>query len=225
MTITFWFCTTHGKNLVKSIKYRYILSKLDQTRDSKSQWRVIKSFINPNTTCSFGGIIHNGKSISHSADIAQIFNNYFISIGPQLAAGIPTEECITQIHTRNLNSDYSFSFHPTCGNEILKIITELEDSAAGWDGIKANVIKTVGQYIVNPLMYIINLSFDQSISSQSLKEVVVCPIHKSKSSVNYRPVSILIVLSKIFEKCTYTHLYNHFTLHNLLELVIRCFWH
>ena len=67
------------------------------------------------------------------------------------------------------------------------------------------------------LSYFIHHNFNNSVYSSifptELKKADIVPIHKKKSKFdikNYRPVSILPVLSKIFERCMFDQIYSHF---------------
>ena len=67
----------------------------------------------------------------------------------------------------------------------------------------------VGSLIVNPLAYICNLSLNQGVFQTELKIANVLPLYKSDDLFcfnNYRPVSLLCVLSKVFEKIMYNRL-------------------
>ena len=65
----------------------------------------------------------------------------------------------------------------------------------------------------------INLSLSQGIFPNKLKVAKVVPIFKSgeqSSFTNYRPISVLPVLSKIYEKVVYKRLLNYLTENNIL---------
>ena len=67
----------------------------------------------------------------------------------------------------------------------------------------------VGSLIVNLLAYICNLSLKQGVFPTELKIANVLPLYKSDDPFcfnNYRPVSLLCVLSKLFEKIMYNRL-------------------
>lgn len=102
-----------------------------------------------------------------------IFKQYFVNVGPNLSASILPCDTIV-----NLNLSASIFLHLTDVSEVLKIITDFKENAAGHDGIKAKVVKAVGQSNAGPLTHIINLSFEQDICPSSFKDTVVCPIHK-----------------------------------------------
>ena len=67
-------------------------------------------------------------------------------------------------------------------------------------------LKISSRFLLKPLTHICNLSISQGIFPEQLKIANVIPLYKSDDSMsfnNYRPVSVLCVLSKIFEKIMY----------------------
>ena len=73
--------------------------------------------------------------------------------------------------------------------------------------------------IFRPVTYIINLSSRQCIYLDNLKIAKVIPILKQgsrDSCDNYRPISVLPVLSKILEKCIYNQLMYYIITENII---------
>jgi hypothetical protein len=68
-------------------------------------------------------------------------------------------------------------------------------------------------------MHTINLSLEQGIFPNELKLANVIPIFKAGDDCdvsNYRPVSLLTTISKIYEQIFYNRLLNFFVAHNIL---------
>ena len=81
------------------------------------------------------------------------------------------------------------------------------------------LLKKVSDLIARPLTHILNLSLRDGVFPDSLKVSRTCPIFKSgsKSDVNnYRPISCLPIVSKIFEKAVYSQLSNFLNINNML---------
>ena len=79
------------------------------------------------------------------------------------------------------------------------------------------LIKNVVETIAPVLTYIINLSFQSGVFPASLKKSIIVPLYKkpnSKQIDNIRPISLLSVFSKIFEKCMKVRLVNY--LHSII---------
>ena len=82
------------------------------------------------------------------------------------------------------------------------------------------VVKLSGAYIASPIATIINKSFTMAVVPSTWKLSNVIPIEKKKGSVelnNFRPISILPVLSKVLEKSVYFQLLSHLEYYYLLS--------
>ena len=97
--------------------------------------------------------------------------------------------------------------NPEC---ISKIKNNLDTSKATQQGdIPTRIIKDNKDFF----SHFISASFNNAVNNGQLKQVGVKPIYKTESrnsKENYRPVSILPNLSKIFECCMYDQLKDHF---------------
>ena len=98
--------------------------------------------------------------------------------------------------------------------KILKIIRSLDPKKAhGWDNISINMIKLCDVAIVNPLYLIHKKCLDTGRFPISWKNCNVLPIHKKENrqlKKNYRPISLLPVCGKIFEKLIFDAIYEYF---------------
>jgi hypothetical protein len=91
--------------------------------------------------------------------------------------------------------------------------------SSGHDSLSSKLIKETSQAIVSPLTYILNLSLKFGIVPSKMKLAKVIPVFKSGDTShiqNYRPISLLPVLSKILEKIVYTRLYTYLIKHDIL---------
>ena len=98
---------------------------------------------------------------------------------------------------------------PVTNIEIIQIIQDLKNSAAGYDEISASALKLVSCHVVVPLVYLWNLSIEQGVFPRELKLANVLPSYKTDDPYlfnNYRPVSLLSILSKGFGKIMYSRL-------------------
>ena len=89
----------------------------------------------------------------------------------------------------------------------------------GLDTISSRVLKECSKELAMPLTKLFALCFQTGAQPGMLTTVNVLPIHKrsSKAAVcNYRPVSLLSVMSKVMETIINKQLMNHLDCHELL---------
>ena len=117
----------------------------------------------------------------------------------------------------NQQSMYLFKTNP---NEIKKLINKLNDKkSSGYDELSAKFLKLCSPYISAPLSTIFNKSISSGIYPDLLKTARVTPIYKkgAKSDPgNYRPISVLSQVNKIFEKVLHKRIYKYLTKFNIL---------
>ena len=96
-------------------------------------------------------------------------------------------------------------------NKDTNIIRSLnEDKAHGHDNISIRITKIFDTVIVEPLSIIFNNCINQSMFPDIWKRSNICPIHKKGDEQiinNYRPVSLLPICGKIFERIIFNSLY------------------
>ena len=88
------------------------------------------------------------------------------------------------------------------------------------DGIPANILKLTSTLIAPSITFIFNLSIRTGIYIDEWKLARVIPIYKSEDKrkcENYRPISILPIISKIFEGEGFTQIYSFLNKHELLS--------
>jgi hypothetical protein len=150
--------------------------------------------------------------------IAEQFNNFYVNIGKNLSQNIPqtSKDPLEYIKENNCNSIFVEEADET---EICRIITGLKEGSAGWDEIHAKVIKCSYKLFMKPLVFLINKSLTQGVVPRELKRAKVIPIFKSGDPMlikNFRPVSVLPLFSKLFERVMYNRLINFINRNNLL---------
>ena len=88
----------------------------------------------------------------------------------------------------------------------------------GIEGISVKLLKYFAPVITNPLTLIINQSLTMGIFPSKLKIAKVLPLLKKNDPYimdNYRPISLLTTISKLFEKVAFNQLFEYFHKNNL----------
>ena len=114
-----------------------------------------------------------------------------------------------------------FQFHSVVEADVSCKIKSLNSKPSyGHYGITSNILKLIELYVVKSLTLIINQSLATGIFPDQLKIAKIIPIFKKGnkySNENYMPISLLPVISKLFEKIIYDQIYPYFDSNNILS--------
>ena len=154
----------------------------------------------------------NRKSIKKNSRITEKFNKYFTNVGPNLAS--------KKQNTYKTFEDFLFLIQKNMEHkdltleEFKKAFKSVKhNKAAGHDDIDSNVIIKVYDEISYPLFMIFHSSFNEGIFPEQLKVAKVSPIFKVgniEEIGNYRPISVLPILSKVLEIIMYNRTCQYF---------------
>ena len=190
--------------------YNDILIKKNKSNIRKT-WLIIKEILNKSKSKEIKQnkfIASDGSLIDNQQTIAEKFNEFFVNVGPTLAKKIKKQDISPNSYLKNKMIN-SILLNSVTDLEIINILKSCKDSSPGYDDIKVSALCTVLEYIAQPLSYICNLSFKEGIFPEELKIANVIPLFKKDNAMvfnNYRPVSLLCTLSKVFERIMYNRL-------------------
>ena len=196
-------------NIAEKMYYNDILIK--NKSNIRKTWLIIKEISNKRTSKEIKQnkfIATDGSLIDNQQTIAEKFNEFFVNIGPTLAKKIKKQDISPNSYWKNQMINSIF-LNSVTDLEIINILKSCKDSSPGYDDIKVSHLCTVLEYIAQPLSYICNLSLKESIFPEELKIANVIPLFKKDNAMvfnNYRPVSLLCTLSKVFERIMYNRL-------------------
>ena len=158
-----------------------------------------------------------------SSNSVTMFSKYFASVAQILKANaIPLMNFVwrfTPQSSPRTNKVFSTGY-------VSKIFIEKElrslvrNKATGIDDLPPGMLKDCAALIAKPLCHIINLSLRSSTIPSIWKVAKITPIFKSGNTSlteNYRPISVLLVLSKILEKAMHLELISYLEREKLLH--------
>lgn len=182
---------------------------------SKTTWQLINRAKYNLPKYNINKIKLKSHTLTDPNDIAEEFNNYFIDkVQGKLQVNSKPKHCKI-----NTNSKSMF-MAPSVPLDIHKIIMSLKNTnSVGYDCIATKILKSVSMEICNHLSYILNLSISAGIYPDALKISIVKPLFKKENREQmeyYRPISLIPVLSKVFEKYIYKELYKFIEKFNIL---------
>ena len=209
-------------NLNKNAKLEYF-SKFE-SNDNKPFWVNCKRYFTNKHGKADTDIVlsKNGELILKNNEMANIFNDYFGSIVENLGLnhwddhslsptksseglkislnGIKIQPSIRNIKA-NFNSVCIFSFQPDFVDDVKIVIQDLKNNKSVGGEIPIHILKE-SEFIFETLTNCINKSIETGYFPDNLKEANITPIFKKDDPLDksdYRPVSILPLISKVFE--------------------------
>ena len=207
----------HCSELIDSSKkthFRKLSSKLnDPHLGPKTYWSILNGILGKVKVPIIPPLYINNTFETNFLTKANIFNDYFASQCSLLMNNSTLPNAHFKTNSRLSNIDVN---RESIGN----IIKDLNPAKAhGWDGISIRMIKMCDKSIVVPLMIIFKKVISSSTYPESWKKGNIVPVHKKESKnlvQNYRPISLLPICSKIFEKLIYNSLFRHLKDNDLL---------
>ena len=207
--------------------------------DNRKFWGTVKPlFSNKVRSNDYITLNENDLLIRNEYKIANIFNTFFVNIVPSLGIEIdqqylsnvsnisdPVEKAIKKYQkypsisiinevVSSVENEASFSLTCVTVDDISKEIKRLDIKKATQENdIPTNVIKQFPNLFIDFLHKNINSCLTEGTFPNDFKKAVVYPIHKKECKTeksNYRPISILPNLSKIYERLLYDQMYSYF---------------
>ena len=203
--------------------------KKKDLRTTKKFWEFYKSSvkIRSDKNRSHANLILEGdKQIIVPEDIATLFNNFFTSLESSSLA--PNSDCDIFIkeHFSNLKnrkvfetSSSGFSFKDISISEVKKILKELPTSSPGTSGINSKILKLLPDIMAPVYTKLFNFCLATNSIPEDWKTAIVTPLYKNKGAStdlnNYRGISVLSPIAKVFEKILAFQISCYFEINNL----------
>ena len=151
--------------------------------------------------------IMNYGSVTASTDWskAALFNEYFHSV-------FTSNSDPPDLNQTSNSGPVLEDFEITVA-DVFKGLSSLNvHKSAGPDGFPAILLKSCAVALCEPVHHIFHQCYTQSYLPEEWKTHKVTPVYKSgdrSSIVNYRPISLLCIISKVYERIVYDKIYGH----------------
>lgn len=204
----------------KAAKKEYFKNKIESNINAPRElWKILKLaiFNKISNLHPMKLTLQDGQdTISDPILVADMLNEYFVTSCDPLLKNViyqSTQTC-TEIES-------SFSLDDTTESEIADLIDGLKStSAVGLDTISSKFLKFFKENLKGVIARLINNSLRTGRFPDCLKKARVVPIHKSGSKLmpqNYRGISVLCSLSKIYERVVYKRLQSFLDRNSVLH--------
>ena len=201
--------------LKRNLKEKFLAEKLEEAQnDARKCWKILNAVTNRTK------VKEAIEPEMMSQAKANGYNRYFATVGIEIQKKLGIDiQSTTQVETDSHHP--KFEFAPESENSIEKLIDKIRiDVATGEDSISARLIKDIKSTISPVLTQIINTGYTCSKFPDCMKKAAIKVIHKKESTEeisNYRPISILPTLSKIFERAAVNQIMDYLESNNLLS--------
>ena len=203
--------------MLRAAKKKYIQEILtsNSKQNSKNIWKAINILSNKPAS---------KDSTTPSTLSADSLNNHFVNIPVTLIkndkSGRNNLELLTDFcNSRNITSNLEIPFL-TVPEVFRYLITLKQSNTRGFDNIDGKILKISAPFICDSLTYVYNLCIQNSQFPNALKQAKIIPLYKhddKENPNNYRPISILPILSKPLEKHIHKSIIKHINDYNLLH--------
>ena len=207
-------------NSVKAAKREYFSRNIENSKgDLRKTWKLINELSSrQQKTTDIQEVKKGGQSITSASEIAEVFNTHFTNIGERLASEIPKVDKEPESFINP--TDKTFSFKKIQEKEVFELINKLDKTkATGLDKIPCKILKLAANVVVPSLTLIFNQSIISGVFPREWQSARVTPIFKKGIKTdpeNYRPISVLPVVAKIFEKLVFNQFYEYLNNNSLL---------
>ena len=214
------------RNLLTKLKHKcklnyYKYKCKEFCSNAKKLWHIINICIGKQSdkTNIINYIKAGNIDIYDSKQIADEMGQFFSTIGSKYAKKIPASNTkindYLKVIPRNVKNIF---LKPTNGDEVKMLISKLPNKkSSGYDNIDNILLKSIKNVVSENLTSLFNLSMSNGVFPEQMKLAEVVPLYKSKErflTSNYRPISLLITISKILEKVVHKRTYEFLNKHN-----------
>jgi hypothetical protein len=212
----------------KSLYFKSFISSV--TTSSRKLWKKLLPYITPNKrTILLSALILNNTDLNSDVDLANAFCNYFATITVafnfltlSVCLSYVDNFFMTNILFKSFNNIPKFKLKLLTKDEVVEGMKSLAvNSGVGEVGIESIIFSACADELGLVITNLFNLIISSGVYPDEWKCAHITPLYKgkgSKSSLeNYRPISILPPISKLFESLISKQIYTHFESNKLLH--------
>ena len=205
--------------VIDKIRSKFYNDKFnDISGDTKKTWSNINQLLNRKGKKSVSKLKNESNEYIFGHDMVNYFNNYFSNVGAKLQTSLPPNNAYIDHHANPLIN--SCVFYHTDEVEVNSLLKDMPNKGNPLYDIKPRLLSLISCKIVPILVYLYNMCVDHGVYPSILKEARVVPVFKAGDRElvsNYRPISNLTSLNKLFESLTFNRMYNFVIKFNILS--------
>ena len=204
-------------SIVRDAKKTYYQSCIKNSNgDSTKLWKHIHELVQSDSKSAPTAIKDGETTLTDAQHLCESFNKYFSTVVHQYlptTSQTPDLEALHNFVSSKIPDGILLTMPPLTCEEVFQSLNKLDPhKATGLDDLSSKILKMSASVIAKPLSVIYNPSIACGYFPTQWKTARVTPVHKSGSRTdknNYRPISILCIVSKLLER----HYHNNITAH------------
>ena len=204
--------------LINKAKCNFYLNAFEiHKKNSKKKWNILTQLMGSSyTKHDIIEILDGDNLLTETQDIVNKFADFFSNIGQNLDLNLETNNYSPcRYIDRNCRTMF---LHPVTHEELLKLISNLKLTKSDKSNIPVRIFKSIKLLICYPLCKMINISFTSGSFPSIFKTARLTPVFKKGERnvcSNYRQISSLPYISKLFERCMCNRIIDFFNKFNL----------
>ena len=179
----------------------------------KIYWKILNKAMNRSKAPKIPPVLFGNNFITNCKEKAILFTDFFC----KQCTPVVTDSILPALIYKTDNRIDHFAITT---NDILPLISKINpNKATGSDGISGQMLILCSDSVALPLNIIFRNILFTGIYPSIWKLANITPIHKKGDKQlikNYRPISLIPLCGKIFEKIVFNHLYSYLTTNNLI---------
>ena len=188
-------------------------------KNSQLLWNVLNNLMHKTSNKNdITELLYNGENLVNDQNICDTFNTHFATAGEHIKDTVPNVNINPMKYMRRFTNCMLFS--PISEQYICKLVSDLKPKTSSrYDDISNRLLKQLVNVLKLPLSIIFNKSLMNGEYPDLMKLAKVSPLHKSGGRNipdNFRPISLLPVLSKILEDIVFNFMVKHLDDNNIL---------
>ena len=212
--------------LIRASKKKYYLEYFESNLNNmKNTWAGINNLINKKqkNPCKITALknCETGHIIREPSALPNVLNKYFASIGHKLGTNLTHPDIHFTDYLKDTQIRESFFCTLITSSEIESEISSTPSKKPyGLYSCPTKILKCARRVISKPIAEMINISVQSGVYPSILNHAKVIPVFKTgdvTESDNYRPISLLSNLNKIFEKVMYKRFIAYIENKNILH--------
>ena len=205
--------------VINRVRRKYYHEKFESSKtNSKKTWSNVNQLLGRGRRETVRRIVTEDGRIVEGSSLADHFNLFFTSIVSRITESLP----------REINFDYfrpidhvpqSCFLMPTDEVEVVEILRGMPNKGNSLTDIKPSILMLISDIMGKVVAYLYNLSILNGMYPNLLKIGRVLPVFKSGDALklgNYRPITNLMNINKIFELLTYKRIMKFIDRFNIL---------